>query len=180
VRPRTLIIPLVALIVLILDQASKDIVTTRFELNQPWYPISFLRPLFSITYIQNTGAAFGILQNQNLFFTIVAIVVIAVILVYVRTTPQTDPLIALSLGLQLGGAGGNLIDRLHQGYVTDFLYVQHYAISNIADVCISVGVALLAFQLLFHTPSATQSRPAPAAGSAAPAPDDTLPKSDAP
>lgn len=152
---------------LVLDQVSKYVVASNFELNQPWYPFSFLKPLFSITYIHNTGAAFGMLQNQNLLFTIIAIVVVIVILVYVRSTPQPDLLIALALGLQLGGACGNLVDRLRFGYVTDFLYVKYWAISNVADICITTGVLLLAYQLIFRTQQSTPAQPTSTTSTAA-------------
>lgn len=148
---------LVALTVLILDQVSKYVVSSNLDLNQSWYPFAFLKSFFAITYIHNTGAAFGILQNQNLFFTIIAIVVICVILYYLRTTPQSAPLIAFSLGLQLGGAFGNLIDRITLGYVIDFIHVSYFAISNVADASISLGCALLAYHLIFRA-----SRLAPA------------------
>jgi signal peptidase II len=150
VRRRALVIPLVAILITTLDQISKFIVSSTLTLNEPWYPFSFLKPFFALTYIRNTGAAFGILQNQNLFFTIVAIIVITVILFYIRSTPQPDLLIALSLGLQLGGAAGNLIDRLHYGYVIDFLHLNFWAISNVSDVSISLGTVLLAYHLIFR------------------------------
>ncbi len=151
---RASLIFLGALLVVVLDQVSKYLVVSHLTLNEPWYPFSFLKPIFALTYIHNTGAAFGLLQNQNLFFTVVAIVVIAVIVYYVRSEQQLDPIIALALALQLGGAAGNLIDRLRQGYVVDFLHLSFWAISNVADVCISAGVALLAYHLVFRSPSA--------------------------
>ena len=170
-RLRALFIPLVALAVLVADQASKYVVATNFALNEPWYPFSFLKPLFAIMYIQNTGAAFGILQNQNLFFSIVAIIVIVVIVYYVRTTPKIDLLIALSLGLELGAACGNLVDRIRVGYVVDFLYVKYFAVSNVADVCVTSGVILLAYYLIFRMPATPPAEPAPATP---PPPDDSI------
>jgi signal peptidase II len=108
-----------------------------------------------LIYIHNTGAAFGIFQNQNIFFSVVAVIVIVAIVIYVRRTPEIDPVIAASLGLQLGGAAGNLVDRLRFGYVVDFIYVQHFAISNISDACITLGVILLGYQLLRYGQPAT-------------------------
>jgi len=154
VRRRAGLIFLIAFIVVIIDQISKYLVSTHLTLNESWYPFPFLEPLFALTYIHNTGAAFGLLQNQNLFFTIIAIVVISVIVYYVRSEQKIDPVIALALALQLGGATGNLIDRLRQGYVVDFLHLSFWAISNVADVCISTGVVLLAYHLIFRIPSA--------------------------
>ena len=160
---RRLLIPAVALIILLLDQVTKYLVATHLELDQPWYPFAFLKPIFSLTYIHNTGAAFGILRNQNLFFTIVAFVVIIGILVYLRSTPNPDLLLSLSLALMLGGACGNLLDRLHYSYVIDFLYLKYWAISNVADICISSGVVLLGYYMLFRMPPpARQATTSPA------------------
>ena len=156
-RLRALFILLVGLAVFVVDQVSKYIVSTNFVLNEPWYPFSFLKPFFAIMYIQNTGAAFGILQNQNLFFTVVGIVVIAAILYYLRSTPHIDLIISLGLGLELGATFGNLADRVRFGYVVDFLYVKYFAISNIADVCVTTGVILLAYHLIFRAPAATSN-----------------------
>lgn len=153
-RRRAILIFLGAFLVIICDQVSKYLVVKHLTLNESWYPFPFLKPLFALTYIHNTGAAFGLLQNQNLFFSVVAIVVIIVIVYYVRTEQKLDPVIALALALQLGGATGNLIDRLRQGYVVDFLHLNFWAISNVADICISTGVVLLAYTLIFRMPSA--------------------------
>jgi signal peptidase II len=152
VRLHRLFIPLIAIVVFSLDQITKHLVTTNLELNRSWYPFPFLKPLFALTYIHNTGAAFGILQNQNLFFTVIAIVVIAFILVSLRSTPSPDPVFALSMGLMLGGACGNLADRLRYSYVIDFIHFKFWAISNLADVSISLGVVLLGYFLLFRVP----------------------------
>jgi signal peptidase II len=153
VRPRSLGIFLIALTVVVLDQVSKYLVTNNLDLNAFYWPIPFLQPFAGLVYIHNTGAAFGMLQNQNLFFTAVAIIVVSVIVYLVRTTPQLDPMLAVSLGLLLGGACGNLIDRLRYQYVVDFIYVTRFAISNVADACITLGVVLLAVYLLFRSKS---------------------------
>lgn len=149
-RRRGALIACIALTVVVLDQISKYLVSTRLPLNERWNPIEWLRPIITLTYIHNTGAAFGILQNQNLFFTVVAITVITVIVFYLRSAPEQDTLVAIALGLQLGGAIGNLLDRLRYGYVIDFIHLQFWAISNVADVSISAGVLLLAYHLLFR------------------------------
>jgi signal peptidase II len=180
VRLRALFIPLVGLTVFIVDQVTKYIVAANFALNEPWYPISFLKPLFAIMYIQNTGAAFGILQNQNLFFTIVGIIVICVILVYLRTTPQIDLIIALGLGLELGATFGNLADRVRFGYVTDFLYVKYFAVSNVADVCVTTGVLLLAYYLIFRVPAETSGKAPSAAPTDTPSVTDDTPRAENP
>ena len=158
-RVRAAVVPLVALAVFVLDQISKFVISTHFELDSAWFPIPFLKSLFGITYIHNTGAAFGILPNQNLVFSIIALIVVVVIVVYVRRNPNIDLLLAISLGLLLGAASGNLVDRVRYGYVVDFLYVKYWAVSNVADVCITTGVILLAYYLITHAdkPAATQA-----------------------
>jgi signal peptidase II len=173
VRLRAALIPFVAALVFLVDQVSKYLVATYLEVDQPWYPFAFLKPIFSLTYIHNTGAAFGILQNQNLFFSVVAIIVIAIIVVYLRSTPQPDVLVAVSLALQLGGACGNLADRLRYGYVTDFLYIQHFAVSNFADMCISLGVVLLGYHLIFRMQQVDNGQTTPPDSSSAAVPQES-------
>ncbi|MFN3307885.1 MAG: signal peptidase II, partial [Anaerolineales bacterium] len=90
------------------------------------------------------GAAFGILQGFGGIFMVLAIVVALMIFVYFPQVPRRDWSLRLALGLQLGGALGNLIDRLRQGYVTDFISVGTFPVFNIADSSISIGVAVLA------------------------------------
>jgi signal peptidase II len=162
VRVRAAVVPLVALVVFVLDQLSKFIISRNFELNSAWFPIPFLKSLFGITYIHNTGAAFGILPNQNLVFSIVALAVVVIIVVYARRNPSIDLLLAISLGLLLGAAAGNLFDRVRHGYVVDFIYVKYWAVSNVADICITTGVILLALYLITHSeqPAAAQTAPA--------------------
>ncbi len=133
----------VALAVIAFDQVSKAIVVANLNLYEQWAPVEALRPYFTFTYIQNTGAAFGILPDGGLFFALVAFVVVGMILYFYRQMPDQSWLIRLALGLQLGGASGNLIDRLRQGYVVDFLDVKIWPVFNVADASIVTGVCLL-------------------------------------
>jgi signal peptidase II len=92
----------------------------------------------------NSGAAFGMFQGASDFFTILAILVIAAILYYYPRVEPGDWFLRLAMGLQLGGAAGNLIDRLtREGKVTDFISVGTFPVFNIADASISAGVAVL-------------------------------------
>jgi signal peptidase II len=100
--------------------------------------------------VTNTGAAFGLFQNANLFFVIVGIVVSTAIVVYHRFVPDGMWLVRLSLGLQLGGALGNLIDRLTVGHVIDFLDFQIWPVFNVADSSIVCGAILLALLILWE------------------------------
>jgi signal peptidase II len=134
----------VAGIIVALDQLSKSIVRANLELHQVWVPWEWLRPYARIVHEQNTGAAFGILQDFGGVFTVLAIVVSIAIFYYFPQIPKSDWLLRLALGLQLGGALGNMIDRVRYDWVvTDFISVGTFAVLNIADASISIGVALL-------------------------------------
>lgn len=137
---------IVAIIALVADIITKRIVEARIPL---YTSIPFIEPYLSWTHTQNTGAAFSLFQNGGVFFIVVALVVSAVIIYYAPRLPAGDWLSRIALGLQLGGAVGNLLDRLRQGYVTDFIHFQipqigfDWPVFNIADSCIVVGVILL-------------------------------------
>ncbi len=139
----------VAAMVLLLDQASKYIVLSNLSLGEMWNPIPFLRPFFTITHVTNTGAAFGLFRDHGTLFSIVAFVVVAGILVFYRYLPADQFWLRVSLGLQLGGAVGNLLDRVRLGRVVDFVDFKIWPVFNLADTAIVVGVGILAFYLLF-------------------------------
>ena len=97
----------------------------------------------NITHVTNTGAAFGILQGQGLFLTVTAFVGMAAIVFYYAYPPLEHGLLRAALGLQLGGAIGNLLDRLRFGEVTDFIHFPHYPAFNVADSSIVVGLCII-------------------------------------
>ena len=142
------VLPLVALAALALDQWTKYLVVSNLELYESWAPLPALAKLFTIHHVTNTGAAFGLFQNGSLVFAVVAIVVSVVIVLYYRHLPDGEWLVRLSLGLQLAGALGNLIDRVRVGHVIDFLDFQVWPVFNLADASIVCGVILLAYLLL--------------------------------
>jgi signal peptidase II len=135
----------IASIIVLLDQWTKNYVRTSIPFGGSWSPWSWLEPYARLVHWQNTGAAFGIFQNMNIVFTVLAFIVSIAILYYYPRVPRNEWLIRLALALQLGGAVGNLIDRLTQGTVTDFISLGTFAVFNVADACISVGTALLIF-----------------------------------
>jgi len=132
---------------LILDQWSKYIVDSSMQLYQS-IPVI---PYFSLTYVHNTGAAFSFLSQaggwQRWFFAGLALTVSVVITIWLARLKKHEILLAVALSLVLGGAVGNLIDRLLYGYVIDFLdvYYQdwHWPAFNIADSAITLGVSLM-------------------------------------
>ena len=99
--------------------------------------------LVKITHVTNTGAAFGILQGQGVFLTMTAVVAIAAIVFYYAFPPLEHGLLRIALGLQLGGAVGNLLDRVRFGEVTDFFHFPHYPAFNIADSSIVIGLFVI-------------------------------------
>jgi signal peptidase II len=138
-----------AALVFSLDQVSKALVAENLTRGQPWSPVPQLERVFSFTYITNSGAAFGLFPDQTILFILIAFAVIGMIVVYYRYLPMDGALMRFSLGLQLGGALGNLLDRLRMGYVIDFLDFKFWPIFNLADSAIVVGVAILACYLTF-------------------------------
>jgi len=144
----------VALAVFVLDQVTKWLIVQW--LREPGASVSVLWPVFSLTYVTNTGAAFGLFANQNLLFIFIAVAVIAVILFFYRYLLADHLLLRISLALQLGGALGNLLDRLRLGYVVDFLDFRVWPVFNIADSAITIGVLLLIYTLVFQPDRQTE------------------------
>ena len=137
---------------LVADQFSKYIVLTSM------YPGQSIPEtgLFRITYVTNTGSAFGLFPNQTFFLIIASFIGIAILLVFYHIHRVSSPILHISLGLQLGGAIGNLMDRLRLGYVVDFLDVGAWPVFNLADSAIVVGLGGLVFTML--TTSSSQER----------------------
>jgi signal peptidase II len=150
----------------LVDQYTKHLVRTRLALNESWNPIPWLAPYARVLHIKNTGAAFGLFKGANLFFTVVAIVVSIVIIYYSQRLPVGHWWMRVALGMQLGGALGNLVDRLVFHTVTDFISLGSFAIFNVADASISVGVAFLALLMWLETRSG--NRPSPSGSSLPP------------
>lgn len=135
---------LIALIVFLVDQGTKYLIATRLELQEQ---ISVIGNFFIITSHRNRGAAFGILEGQRWFFFLVTFVVVIGIVWYLNKARATRKLLPVALGLVLGGAIGNFLDRLLNGEVVDFLMFNFgsytFPIFNVADSCIVIGVGLI-------------------------------------
>jgi signal peptidase II len=146
----------IAGLVVALDQVTKYLVRANLSLGESFPDEGPVR----ITYVTNTGAAFGILQGQTLFLMVTTFFGLAAILLYYLYPPMEHGILRLALGLQLGGAVGNLADRVRlDGKVTDFIDVGPWPNFNLADSSIVVGVAIIiAFFLL------TEGRPRRAQG----------------
>ena len=150
---RAWVVLVVAGIVIFLDQLTKDWVRANIPEYESMIPVRSLGEYFVFQHVRNYGAAFGILQEQSMLFVVIALVVAVAILVYVKYLPIDQRFVRILLGLQLGGAIGNLIDRLQQGFVTDFIKmgipgVYYWPNYNIADSSIVIGVIGLGFFIL--------------------------------
>ncbi len=138
-----LLLLVVAGIIVALDQYTKTLVRETIPVGDFWSPWPWLTPIARSVHINNTGVAFGMFQGQNLLFSILALIVSVAIIFYFPRVPSNEWVSRLALMMMLGGAVGNLVDRVTQGFVTDFISVGNFAIFNIADSSISVGVGVL-------------------------------------
>lgn len=138
---KKLMMAILALVLVGLDQWSKLWVVSNIGLGdiKP-----FLPPIFSLTYVQNSGAAFSILQNQQWFFTVVTLAFLTGATIYF-VKAKDSWLSLLPLTLMMAGGVGNFIDRLRLGYVIDMVHLDFmdFAIFNVADSYLTVGVALM-------------------------------------
>ncbi len=132
--------------VIALDQWTKELVRTNIAFSDSWLPdgLNWLMPYARIVHWRNSGAAFGSFQGYSWIFTILAFAVAGMIIYYYSKVDAADWWLKLAMGMQMGGALGNVVDRLMQdGQVTDFLSVGTFPVFNVADASISVGVAVL-------------------------------------
>jgi signal peptidase II len=135
----------IAIVIVALDQWTKAMVRANIPEGTSWLPDSWLwiSPYARIVHWYNTGAAFGMFKDASMVFTVLAFLVIGAILFYYPQVERDNWSLRLALSMQLGGATGNLIDRLTIGHVTDFISVGNFPVFNIADASISVGAAVL-------------------------------------
>ncbi len=129
---------------LLLDQISKYLILSSFSEGMS---VPIIRDIFHLTFVKNTGAAFGIFQERNLLFIILSIIIIAAILISAIRARKEEKLFLAALGLLLGGAVGNLTDRIFLGYVVDFLDFRIWPVFNIADSAITISIIVLIFIL---------------------------------
>lgn len=129
-------------IVLVLDQVTKALVRGDVAVGEE----NEVLPFLSISHVHNSGVAFGFLSGGGALVLIVMLVAISLLVGYFARHPDRS-LLWLPTGMLLGGAVGNLIDRIHQGYVTDFITVPRWPSFNVADISITCGVIVLVFVL---------------------------------
>lgn len=135
-----------AVTVFVLDQATKILVRGSLAPGESIPADGWFR----FTHVTNTGAAFGLFQGQGPLLLLTTVIGVAAIVTYYLYPPVQTPVLTTSLGLQLGGAIGNLVDRVTLGHVTDFFDFRIWPVFNIADSAIVIGVIVLTgYMLLF-------------------------------
>lgn len=135
----------VALLVVLLDQLTKYLVKGNLLLGDS---LTLIPGILHITHVNNSGAAFGLFQDRRPLFIIISLVAIAFILLFHRRNRSEYIWVPFGLGLALGGAIGNLIDRIMHEKVTDFIDFRIWPVFNLADASVVIGLALLAYCLL--------------------------------
>jgi signal peptidase II len=151
-------------LVIVLDQLTKHWIVRFFVDPEPYTkhpPIPLVGSVLELTFVQNRGVAFSLLQGNALQFLFITVALIAIGTLYWRSRETGSFPLKASFGLVLGGAFGNLVDRLGQGYVVDFVHFHlggfDFPVFNVADMGITCGVALLAFLLWSGVPSDTEA-----------------------
>ncbi|MGG0237553.1 signal peptidase II [Bacillus rhizoplanae] len=142
---------LIALFVIVIDQVSKWIIVKEMDLGES---IPIIDNVLYITSHRNTGAAWGILENRMWFFYVITVIFVIFIVIYMQKFAKTDKLLGISLGLILGGAIGNFIDRVFRKEVVDFIHTYifsyNFPVFNVADSALCVGVMLIIIQTLLE------------------------------
>jgi len=134
-------------VIIALDQFTKNLVRANLSYGEVWSPWEWMIPYARVVHWYNTGVAFGLFQGYGLLFTVLPMVVVVFILVFYSRLAGENWWMRVAVGLELGGAIGNLIDRIQIGHVTDFISVGNFAVFNVADASITVGVVVMVIAL---------------------------------
>jgi signal peptidase II len=137
-----------AVLVVVADQVTKYLVRTQLPPGASWEITQWLRPIVQITHVTNTGVAFGMFPGLGIVGAAVSAVISVIIIIYQRQIPHEQWPTRLALGLMLGGAIGNLIDRVALGSVVDFVDLnfwplRQFPVFNVADSSVTVGTIVL-------------------------------------
>jgi signal peptidase II len=150
---KALVLLLTALAILVADQGTKALVVANLAIGQK---VRLLGDLVQVWHAQNRGAAFSLFQGGMIVFLVVSVLSIAMVVYFHRTMRDRSPWLHLVLGMILGGTLGNFIDRLRQGYVTDWLSVgigdTRWPTFNVADASVVLGIGILVLYLFLNNP----------------------------
>lgn len=142
----------ISLVVLFIDQITKFFAIKSLRGNAP---IVIIENFLQLNYVENFGAAFGILQNKKIFFIVMTTIVVIGIIIYIKTNTNLTTIMKVSLAMVIGGAIGNLVDRVRLGYVVDFIDVRFWGlydfpVFNIADSSIVIATLLICYLIIFN------------------------------
>lgn len=152
---------LIIVLALLCDQASK-IWAANTLMAAPGQTLPIWQDVFHFSYYENRGAAFGILQGKQLFFSVLTVIALVVIVyILLRYRKQMGTWLRVAFALMLSGAVGNFIDRIMLGYVRDFIDVRliHFPVFNVADMCLTISVIMLAIHIFFFWKEEPQDKP---------------------
>jgi len=163
------VLPAVAVLVVIVDQVTKYLVRTNLLPGESWQIADWLTPIVQVTHVTNTGVAFGMFQGLGVVSALISLAIGVFIVIYQRQVPPEQWLMRLALGLILGGAVGNLIDRALQGYVVDFIDLnfwplQGFPVWNVADSSVTVGTCVLLVLMVVEERRLARSKQAAESG----------------
>lgn len=137
----------IAVVIAAIDQVIKYFIAARLK---PIGSVAVIDNLFQLTYVENRGVAFGMFKDMRWLFVVLTALMIAVILFYMFKKRPSSKLFYVCAGMIIGGGVGNLIDRVFNGYVIDYISLSFFPpVCNFADYCITIGVIILAVYILF-------------------------------
>ncbi len=143
---------LIALAALAVDLYTKALAVSRLAGNS--FPV--IDNILNFTYVENTGAAFGMLKNGNVFLIISTVIILAAVIAYLTIKKPKAKAVKIASALIIGGALGNLYDRIFRGFVVDFIDIRfiNYPVFNIADCCVVCGAIIFAVWVIFFDKNA--------------------------
>ena len=151
---------LVAAVVIGLDQLAKAAIVEWLGPGSPSHRFDLVDGLLAVHYVENTGAAFGVLADRRVVLSVLALVVLVGLVLYYRQLGHGSMAARLGMGLLVGGALGNIIDRVRLGHVVDFIAVGPWPKFNVADSAITAGVLLVAWRAVSGYETGPPGRPA--------------------
>ena len=150
---------IIALLSIFIDQVTKFIIINTFR---PFTGKSIIKNVFELMYVKNTGAAWGILDNNLPILIFISIIALFLLYRYINKEKNITKLMIISYGLLMGGITGNLIDRVFRTYVVDFIHIYifnySYPVFNMADIFIIVGIILMLIEVVRGEVNAHKSR----------------------
>lgn len=142
---RLTLIVAIATFITFLDQLSKFFIRTELRLKETWTPIAAIGSWFRIVHWRNSGVAFGLFPGYGWLMTLIGLVVLTLVVIFYKPVLSGAPWLAVAIGLQYGGAIGNMIDRINPGvgYVVDFIWIGNFPVFNFADTAVTIGAGIL-------------------------------------